>query len=38
MFDFPRVSFASTFAFLLGFSGGDGKSGATTEPPPDRQR
>jgi hypothetical protein len=38
MFDFPKVSFASAFAFLVGFSGGDGTSGATTELPTDRQR
>jgi hypothetical protein len=37
MFDFPRVSFASAFAFLVGFSRG-GSSGATTELPMDRQR
>jgi hypothetical protein len=37
MFDFPKVSFASAFAFLVGFSGGDGTSGATTELPMDRQ-
>jgi hypothetical protein len=38
MFDFPRVAFASALAFLVGFSGGDGKSGATIELPMDRQR
>jgi hypothetical protein len=38
MFDFPRVAFASPFAFLVGFSGGGGKSGATTELAMDRQR
>jgi hypothetical protein len=38
MFDFPRVSLAFAFAFLVGFSGDDGKSGTTTELPMDRQR
>ena len=38
MFDFLRVSFASAFGFLVGFSGVDGKSGAITELPIDRQR
>jgi hypothetical protein len=38
MFDIRRVSFASASAFLVGFSGSDGKSGATTELSMDRQR